>query len=83
MRTPTFWRTGFWWDVANHLVWSPPHAKGGAYTEQLPRVTRVTLVDGNGLVKELWNQRVTVSYQDDGRTLKVFCQAKDPSPDGR
>lgn len=41
----------------------------------LPRVTRIVLVDETGLIYERWNRAdVQLSLQDDGRTLKVFCE---------
>lgn len=36
------------------------------------KVTRFEVIDTNGRVYQKWNCNVELSYQDDGRTLKVF-----------
>lgn len=38
------------------------------------RVTRVEVVDETGRVYSKWDCSVELSYQDDGRTLKVFVK---------
>jgi hypothetical protein len=43
---------------------------------QQERVTRLTVVDDTGRVYEKWDVAVTLSYQDGGRTLKVFVSER-------
>ena len=38
------------------------------------KVTRFEVIDENGRVYQKWNCNVEISYQDDGRTLKVFIK---------
>jgi hypothetical protein len=38
-------------------------------------VTRFEVIDTNGRVYQKWNCNVELSYQDDGRTLKVFINS--------
>jgi len=38
------------------------------------KVTRVEVIDETGRVYTKWNCSVELSYQDDGRTLKVFVK---------
>jgi ssDNA-binding replication factor A large subunit len=38
------------------------------------KVTRVEVVDETGRVYTKWNCSIELSYQDDGRTLKVFVK---------
>ena len=38
------------------------------------KVTRFEVIDENGRVYQKWNCNVELSYQDDGRTLKVFIK---------
>ncbi len=38
------------------------------------KVTRVEVVDETGRVYSKWNCSIELSYQDDGRTLKVFVK---------
>ena len=38
------------------------------------KVTRFEVIDTNGRVYQKWNCNVELSYQDDGRTLKVFIK---------
>lgn len=38
------------------------------------KVTRVEVVDETGRVYSKWDCSVELSYQDDGRTLKVFVK---------
>ena len=38
------------------------------------KVTRVEVVDETGRVYTKWNCSIELSYQDDGRTLKVFIK---------
>lgn len=40
----------------------------------ISKVTRVEVIDTNGRVYQKWNCNVELSYQDDGRTLKVFIK---------
>ncbi len=40
------------------------------------KLTRLTVVFEEGRVIEQWNQRIELSVQDDGRTLKVFSRSK-------
>lgn len=47
--------------------------------ERLENVTRVVLVDDGGRAYERSNVGVTLSYQDGGRTLKVFVNRPDMS----
>lgn len=42
----------------------------GIYPE--PNITRVEVIDENGRSYTKWNCSVELSYQDNGRTLKVF-----------
>ena len=43
------------------------------WIKELPTVTRVTVVDSGGLLIENWGVKdVTISMQDDRKTLKVF-----------
>jgi len=44
----------------------------GIYPE--PEVTRVEVIDENGRVYTKWNCSVELSYQDNGRTLKLFIK---------
>lgn len=37
-------------------------------------VTRFEVIDENGRVYSQWNCKVELSYQDDGKTLKVFIK---------
>jgi hypothetical protein len=46
----------------------------GIYPE--PEVTRVEVIDENGRVYTKWNCSVELSYQDNGRTLKLFINPK-------
>lgn len=39
-----------------------------------PEVTRVEVIDENGRVYTKWNCSVELSYQDNGRTLKLFIK---------
>ena len=39
-------------------------------------ITRVEIIDETGRVFSRWNQNVTLSYQDEGRTLKIFIESK-------
>ena len=39
-------------------------------------VTRFEVIDENGRVYSKWNCKIELSYQDEGRTLKVFIKAK-------
>ena len=48
----------------------------GVYPE--PKVTRVEVIDENGRVYTKWNCYVELSYQDDGKTLKLFVSPKNP-----
>lgn len=43
-------------------------------------LTRVTLVDDDagGRLYEGWRKHVQLSVQDDGRTLKIFIQKREP-----
>ena len=38
------------------------------------KVTRFEVIDENGRVYQKWNCNIELSYQDDGRTLKVFIK---------
>ncbi len=38
------------------------------------KVTRVEVVDETGRVYSKWDCKIELSYQDDGRTLKVFVK---------
>ena len=38
------------------------------------KVTRFEVIDENGRVYSKWNCNVELSYQDDGKTLKVFIK---------
>lgn len=53
----------------------------------LSRVTRIEVIDQNGRAYSQWGvQTVELSYQDDGRTLKVFVTPAlpdAPPPPGR
>lgn len=40
------------------------------------KVTRVEVIDENGRSYTKWNCQVEFSYQDDGRTLKLFLTKK-------
>jgi len=40
-------------------------------------LTRVTLVDETGRIYERWGLVVSLSVQDNGRTLKVFIAPRD------
>ena len=46
----------------------------GIYPE--PEVTRVEVIDENGRVYTKWDCSVELSYQDDGKTLKLFLTPK-------
>jgi hypothetical protein len=46
----------------------------GIYPE--PKITRVEVIDENGRTYTKWTCSVALSYQDDGRTLKVFVTPK-------
>lgn len=65
-------RDGWWGDFLNALFMRPVWRPNMITTEKLPRITRVTLVGDEGLICERWNQEVSLSWQDDDRTLKVF-----------
>lgn len=47
------------------------------------KVTRVEVVDQNGRSYVNWNKdnKVLLSLQDEGRTLKVFIDRKEPEED--
>ena len=38
-------------------------------------VTRFEVIDENGRVYTKWNCKIELSYQDEGRTLKVFIKS--------
>jgi hypothetical protein len=40
------------------------------------KVTRVEVIDEHGRVYTRWNVNVELSFQDDGRTLKVFVSPR-------
>lgn len=46
----------------------------GIYYE--PNITRVEVIDENGRSYTKWNCSVELSYQDNGRTLKLFLTPK-------
>jgi conjugal transfer/entry exclusion protein len=52
-------------------------ARQSAFAEAAQSVTRVEVVDDAGRAYTGWNVRVALSYQDDGRTLKVFVNRPD------
>ena len=35
-------------------------------------VTRLEVIDNNGRQYVMWNGKIELSYQDDGKTLKIF-----------
>jgi len=41
------------------------------------RVTRFEVVDENGRAYVRWKVRIELSYQDEGRTLKVFVKDRE------
>jgi hypothetical protein len=41
------------------------------------KVTRLEVIDETGRKLTLWNCGITFSYQDDGRTLKIFVAPAD------
>jgi hypothetical protein len=45
-----------------------------AKEDDTSKVTRLEVIDTNGRVYQKWNCNVELSYQDDGRTLKVFIK---------
>ena len=46
------------------------------------KVTRFEVIDENGRVYQKWNCNVELSYQDDGRTLKVFINSLNKQNNG-
>ncbi len=42
----------------------------------LPNVTRLEVIDHTGRVYVIRNAHVELSYQDDGKTLKIFANPK-------
>jgi hypothetical protein len=44
--------------------------------DQTQRVTRFEVIDENGRAYVRYGVGIELSYQDDGRTLKVFVQAR-------
>jgi hypothetical protein len=48
-------------------------------TNSTNKVTRVEVIDENGRSYVNWNEnnKVELSYQDDGRTLKVFIDKRE------
>jgi hypothetical protein len=45
-----------------------------AKEDDTSKVTRLEVIDTNGIVYQKWNCNVELSYQDDDRTLKVFIK---------
>ncbi len=45
------------------------------------KVTRFVLVNDNGRVYDQYVETIELSYQDDGKTLKVFVTEKQPVND--
>ena len=43
---------------------------------KLPKVTRLEVIDHTGRAYVIKNADVELSYQDDGRTLKIFVEPK-------
>jgi hypothetical protein len=43
---------------------------------KLPKVTRLEVIDHTGRAYVIYNADVELSYQDDGRTLKIFVEPK-------
>lgn len=41
------------------------------------RVTRFEVIDEKGRAYVRWEARIELSYQDDGRTLKVFVKDRE------
>ena len=39
------------------------------------KLTRFEVIDNNGRVYSQWNCKIELSYQDDGKTLKVFIKS--------
>lgn len=48
------------------------HIERFARACDVTQVTRLTVVDSGGRAYERWDVAVRLSFQDDGRTLKVF-----------
>jgi hypothetical protein len=47
------------------------------------KVTRVEVIDETGRVFSRWNTKVDLSFQDGGKTLKIFVEAELPKRDIR
>ena len=45
-----------------------------AYMDDNSKVTRFEVIDENGRVYTKYNCEIELSYQDDGKTLKVFIK---------
>lgn len=64
---------GWVWDESIDIKQIIEQAKG-MEKEQNSGVTRFEVVDDNGRVYSKWNCKIELSYQDDGKTLKVFVK---------
>ena len=49
----------------------------------ISKVTRFEVIDTNGRVYQKWNCNVELSYQNDGRTLKVFINSLNKQDNGK
>lgn len=47
-------------------------AKTSSQTDPSDAVTRLEIIDKQGRVYSQWNCTIQLSYQDDGKTLKIF-----------
>jgi len=45
------------------------------------KVTRFEVIDEDGRIYTRWDCEIELSYQDEGRTLKVFVKTKLPKPE--
>jgi hypothetical protein len=61
------------WDESINIKQIIEQAKG-MEKEQNSGVTRFEVVDESGRVYSKWNCKIELSYQDDGKTLKVFVR---------
>lgn len=45
------------------------------------KVTRIEIIDETGRAYVRWNTKIELSYQDDGKTLKIFVEPQSETDD--
>jgi hypothetical protein len=58
------------------MIMSTTANNGYGESEKASRVTRFEVIDETGRIYVKYGVEVELSYQDDGRTLKVFVRSK-------